>query len=33
MFADQVAVAVGFGGEPEAALGALEKKEKLHFIH
>ena len=27
MFANQVAVAVGFGGEPEATLGALEKKK------
>ena len=43
MFADQVAVAVGFGGEPETTLGALEEKKNcilyvgdstiLHFTH
>ena len=42
MFANQVAVAVGFGGEPETTLGALEEKKRcilyvedstiLHFI-
>ena len=43
MFANQVAVAVGFGGEPETTLGALEEKKRcflyvedstiLHFTH
>ena len=44
MFANQVAVAVGFGGDPEATLGALEEKKRcistigfnkspLHFAH